>query len=702
LCLNGLGQPGKAVPLFERAVRICRKVLGEEHPDTAQSYNNLALCLNGLGQPGKAVPLFERAVRICRKVLGEEHPHTAQSYNNLAGCLYVQGQAGQALPLFEKAVRICRKVLGEEHPHTAQSYNELAGCLWRLDRIAEAMRLLQRSLPGQEVARFQKARSGFDRALASRGGIISPDQLLALGLARLHQPTRAFAHADASLARALLDDLLPGDPDVSALVSQLAHLDGRLVSLYGRADLSTEQEQLREQLFRQRRALVTTLAQTTATASKRQLLSPADIQKQIPRDAALLFWIDFLFLNEYQACIVRQQGTPVWVRLTGSGKDGTWTREEKELPSRLFRLLIDPQAGSTLERQKAIAALRRLRLEPLLPHLRARDGLPAVHHLLVVPTGWASFVPLEVLTSDYRVSYVPSGSAFARLRQQARPLSGTSLLALGDPTFSRKAKRRPDTLLVQRGPDPASLPGARREVAALAGLVPHATTWLGSEASEQRLDELIRQGKLKSYRLIHLATHGLANLQEPKQSSVLLARDTLPDPLQQAQQGKKVYTGELTVETILSRDWRHALDADLVVLSACVTALGTETRGDGMLGFAQAFLSRGARCVVLSRWKVDDDATVLLMRRFYQNLLGKRPGLKQPLGRAAALEEARNWLRNLSRREAGAAMASLPRGEVKALPGTGKAPASRPVPPGEKPYAHPYYWSAFVLIGDPD
>jgi CHAT domain-containing protein len=121
-----------------------------------------------------------------------------------------------------------------------------------------------------------------------------------------------------------------------------------------------------------------------------------------------------------------------------------------------------------------------------------------------------------------------------------------------------------------------------------------------------------------------------------------------------------------------------------------------------MLGFAQAFLSRGARCVVLSRWQVSDDATALLMRRFYQNLLGKRDGLKKAMGRAEALEEARDWLRSLSREEAGAAVASLPRGQVKALPGTGKPPAARPVPRGEKPYAHPYYWSAFVLIGDPD
>jgi CHAT domain-containing protein len=150
------------------------------------------------------------------------------------------------------------------------------------------------------------------------------------------------------------------------------------------------------------------------------------------------------------------------------------------------------------------------------------------------------------------------------------------------------------------------------------------------------------------------------------------------------------------------QQWGNALDADLVVLSACVSGLGEATHGDGMMGFAQAFLSRGARCVVLSRWHVSDDATALLMRRFYQNLLGKRPGLKKALGRAEALEEARNWLRNLTRKEAGDAVASLPRGQVKSLPGTGTIAAPPAPPPGERPYQHPYFWSAFILIGDPD
>src|SRR5947199_140621 len=98
----------------------------------------------------------------------------------------------------------------------------------------------------------------------------------------------------------------------------------------------------------------------------------------------------------------------------------------------------------------------------------------------------------------------------------------------------------------------------------------------------------------------------------------------------------------LTVEAV-RQGW--SIDADLVTLSACDTGVGQFTNGDGLLGFAHAFLARGARAVVLSRWKVDDTATALLMVRFYENLLGRKK-----MGRAAALEEAQRWLRTLPRK----------------------------------------------------
>jgi CHAT domain-containing protein len=150
----------------------------------------------------------------------------------------------------------------------------------------------------------------------------------------------------------------------------------------------------------------------------------------------------------------------------------------------------------------------------------------------------------------------------------------------------------------------------------------------------------------------------------------------------------------VSVQDILDT-WQ--LDADLVTLSACETGLGQAAGGDGLMGFAQALLSRGARSLAVSLWRVDDTATALLMQRFYQNLLGKRDGLKAPLPKAEALREAKLWLRDLTADQIDREVARLPqleRGGVRPRAGGDAAEAH--------PYSHPYYWSAFILIGDPD
>ena len=136
--------------------------------------------------------------------------------------------------------------------------------------------------------------------------------------------------------------------------------------------------------------------------------------------------------------------------------------------------------------------------------------------------------------------------------------------------------------------------------------------------------------------------------------------------------GTRIYDGLVTAEEIL-REWD--LNADLVTLSACETGLGKEVMGEGYVGFAHAFLQAGARSLLVSLWKVEDKATSLLMRRFYENRLGKykderrgRAGV--PMTKGDALQEAKHWLRDYVDDS------------------------------GHRPYGHPYFWSAFVLIGD--
>jgi hypothetical protein len=252
------------------------------------------------------------------------------------------------------------------------------------------------------------------------------------------------------------------------------------------------------------------------------------------------------------------------------------------------------------------------------------------------------------------------------------------------------------------------LPGTRYEVEALAQLFKSderpTRTLLGAEASEPELDHLAAAGELKRFGFIHLATHGVIDEGVPARSAVILTQTGLPDPLDQALNHKPAFDGRLSV-----REIQHGWDlmAELVTLSACETALGRDAFGESFVGFTQALLMSGSRSVCLSLWKVDDTATALLMQRFYANLLGARAGLSQPVPKAEALAEAKSWLRGLRCVEVTALAAKMSYGEARAAGATQRKPAAQAlnVPAGaadDRPYAHPYYWAAFVLAGDPD
>jgi hypothetical protein len=292
------------------------------------------------------------------------------------------------------------------------------------------------------------------------------------------------------------------------------------------------------------------------------------------------------------------------------------------------------------------------------------------------------------------------------LTRQVRPGKLGVLLA-DEPAPEALAHRRQlDRLLAQRGPDGQGwreLPGTRAEAQALARLFAAGrqpvTLLADADASEPRLADLANRGELGRFRYLHFATHGTFDPRFPLQSAVILAQPARAE-VAPPEAGRYAFDGELTAAEVLE-NWR--LDAELVTLSACQTGLGKYESGEGFLGFAQAALVAGARGVCLSLWQVDDAATALLMERFYQNLLGRREGLKGPLPKAEALAEAQTWLRALPREEALRQAARLSGGVERAPPAPAAAanPAGGPWAADQPPYAHPYYWAAFVLVGDP-
>jgi CHAT domain-containing protein len=335
--------------------------------------------------------------------------------------------------------------------------------------------------------------------------------------------------------------------------------------------------------------------------------------------------------------------------------------ERHVLPSRpeIERLARRAVAAASAGRaaSRDLAALGRVLLAPAARRLDA----PKV---VVVADGALHLVPFAALPSPQapgplldrsEVVHLPSASAGVLLaRVPAR--SGSSAVAVfADPVFRADDERVGDRSRVASTAKMASLPReltrdgrlarlpfTRREARAIQALAGSAgRVALDFDASrEAALDE-----RLSSYRFVHFATHGLLNASRPELSGIVLS---LVDRTGRPQNG---------LLTALDA-YNLRLDADLVVLSGCRTALGKDVRSEGIVGLTRGFMYAGARGVLASLWPVDDLATSELMRVFYEGLLGPRR-----LSPPAALREAQAHVRS------------------------------------RRAWSSPYYWAAFQLQG---
>ncbi|MGH6693276.1 MAG: CHAT domain-containing protein, partial [Gammaproteobacteria bacterium] len=311
----------------------------------------------------------------------------------------------------------------------------------------------------------------------------------------------------------------------------------------------------------------------------------------------------------------------------------------------------------TEDARRATSQLSRVLLGPIASHLGQK-------RLVVVADGALLYVPFTLLDSpaspespgrplllDHEVVHLPSMSSLLTMRRTRKPgqVAAASVGIIADPVFtlddSRVATRQargevvrdslPARDLARSAADDARasargvvrfprLRFTRQEAAGIAALVPSDRRFqaLDFAASRQTAssDPFARQT------ILHFATHGLINSTHPELSGLVLS---LVDSRGQPQDGF------LRLHDI----YNLKLDAALVVLSACQTALGKDIRGEGLIGLTRGFMYAGAPRVVASLWAVEDRATAELMKRFYEGMLTR--GLTP----AAALRDAQLALR---------------------------------------------------------
>jgi CHAT domain-containing protein len=344
-----------------------------------------------------------------------------------------------------------------------------------------------------------------------------------------------------------------------------------------------------------------------------------DVSRRLPRHEAL---IEYLVSDSGVVAFVVRSDTVATIQLD---------TERRELV-RLVEF-----ARGTLERGRSPGAdslwrspLRRLHHYLVAP-LDESGLLKGATHLVIVPHGELHYLPFAGLIDDrgrplierFEILVTPSASVWLALGERPRTAATGGILALA--------------------PKIDALPASRREVAAIArSSAASARTLIGSAATEEAF-----RREAPTHRVLHLATYGVLNKHNPLFSFVELASGGEHD-------------GRLEVHEVFGM----RLTADLVVLSACQTGLGSGTltdvpAGDDWVGLTRAFLHAGARRVVATLWPVDDWATAALMERFYAEMAsGARA--------SDALARAQRALR------------------------------------AERATAHPFYWAGFIIVGGTD
>lgn len=852
----------------------------EMHVDVAESLNGLAALLrtkNTKASRAEARVRYRMTMAILREIHGDIHPDIALAMIGLARLLQDEGNYTEAEELCRKAQAMLRSIHAHPHLHELIACLYLAKSLYGKGEYASAGSVLSETAPTFELIRLSTAMGGLDRMTSDVG--YSPFPLQAAVLARLGQDSSAWKAVESHMARGLLDEVTmrairPLDPGEALyeekLTNKITSVEESIAALAGWKPTTASQiENAEHMVTRLQTEHEEDLAELTTFrkglegkhgVAAGEVYELNQIQAQLAQDVAMVMWLDIQGNpkaadpnGDHWACVVRGKGPPIWTKLPGSGPGGTWSDEDDSLPRRLREAFSDSAAASIQDLPSLLEALRRQRIEPIEQQLHAGDGLPEVRQLIILPAASMVGVPVEALTGRYTVSYAPSGTMYAWLKERAKATtaqSGTTaaraILAVGAPVFRRpgganetttapalnhgaiiaavarggngersglnvgdiilryddqelpgpndlaiaiqhaqdaeveplsmsgshtstqratkpisievwragraisltvpsgdlavrlgnqavgeltEANRRLDAMLTgARGPDSQFLSGAHHEIECVRRLFNQggdsgAVTFLiGTDASEETLAHMAQSGVLTRFRYLHFATHAVLDDRRAMRSALILSQDNLPDPYDRVVAGMEVYDGRLTADRI-ARTWK--LNADLVTLSACKTALGRQVGGEGMIGFAQALFVAGARSLILSLWEVDDTATELLLTRFYENLLGQyispREGLFSgaPMSKAEALREAKDWVRRASAEELADVLkryeslseekverrtAQQPatglaesRGELDTRPG---AAPRRPDSPHD--YSHPYYWAGFVLIGDPD
>lgn len=663
-----------------------------------------------MGESQKALELYQRALPLLHSA--NDRAGEADVLETTSELYLESGDLKAALAVCERALALCREVddkrrlavalvnigsvylaLGEREKASESLLQALKALTALGDRLQQSRALYYLARVNNNSGDWEHAREYLDQALEIdeqiRAAVIGPElrssffstvldqyELRVDILMHLHQlhpkqgyDVEAFETSEQARARSLLDLLSEAkaglrqgvDPALLArervLTAQFHAKTERQIQLLAKQDphaaaveqeirlLTTQYQETEAKILRAspRYAAFAQPQPLRLLALQRDYLDPGTLLLEYaPGDARSFVWAvtrtSFHAFELPKRSVLERMARGAYQGV--SGADGASTGKAGAALQELSHALLGPVTNLLGTKKLVIVAAGALQYVPFA-------ALPS-------PSA-----PAEPLVAAHEIVNLPSASTIAFLRRARPGTRASKVLAIfADPVFSandprvsgaQMASAKPQDTGAERaasGFDLAKftrLPFTRKEALDILELVNPSQRLSALDFDASRATAT--KAALNQYRFVHIASHGLLNSLHPELSGIVLSMvDRAGKPLDGYLQTTDVYN--------------LSLNADLVVLSACETALGQEVRGEGLVGLARAFMYAGSPRVVASLWTVPDVSTSELMTRFYRGMLVEN------LRPAAALRQAQLSIWK------------------------------------EHRWARPYYWAAFTLQGE--
>jgi CHAT domain-containing protein len=671
-----MGQYKKAEPMYMQAMEIDKKIFGEIHPYYAIDLNNLAFLYADMGQYEKVEPLYIRSMDIVRQLVGESHPDYALRLNNLALLYNIMGEYEKTETLFIRSMDIRKQTLGEAHPLYAKNLNSLAFFYTNQGEYekAEPLFIKASSIIRKNLLRLfnvlsEKEKSNYlsnNINLNSISNIFLYKHRLASPLFYKESFDLQLLLKSISLAntKMMLESVRSSkDTNVQKIFSQWQSNKSMLSKQYvlsigkrmeNLAQIEEKSEMLEKELTR--------ISSDFREQQRALQIKTGDVVNRLSDDEAVIEFVSFEYYNKkptdstiYAAYILtKKDSVPHFVPLFEEKQfqqlqqilGGTGKITEKSAN------VFYPDLTQKDKNTKQGEALYKLIWQPLEPYLA---GIKKISYSPAGKLFGIAFHALfigndSLLIEKYQLQQYTSTRQVALRNTESQTVKPTNITLFGNANFSMDSlqltKQRTDLsgsyvsrsiytppLRGANNNSWPSLPGTAEEVNSIKQLFDRNKIATRSFAHTTASEENLKALSGNSPQILHIATHGFF-LPEPnkeKKDKTLnqgSAYTLADDPLLRtglilsggnyAWSGKEPIAGvEDGIVTAYEIAQLNLSNTELVVLSACETALGDVKGSEGVFGLQRAFRMAGVKKMLVSLWKIPDRETAELMTSFY-------------------------------------------------------------------------------------